>query len=310
MRPVSGCVRAVCRVQSHAGWGWAGASALPLDGRSRYRIAMAREPTATSTPRPPAGAPVSLAEVERWLHALYIAVDGTTLRDEERRKAQEVTALLGEVARAVSRHSRRRPLLLVDAAAGKSYVGLLAAKLVLEPAGRQASVLTLERHAGRVAASQTALARVQTSVPVECRVADVAEAAPWPASPTLVVALHACGPASDAVIERVIASRAKSLLLVPCCTGRDVVDAGHAARAAEHLGIARQSAVRRRFVQAWVDTRRTSRLEAHGYQTEVVEFVGATVTPHNLLWRAHYVGEPSRMAAAARDLARTSLKLD
>lgn len=271
---------------------------------------MPREPTSESAPEPTTGVRVMLADVERWLHTLYIGVDGTTLRDEDRRKAREVTALLGEVARAVNRHSRRRPLLLVDAAAGKSYVGLLAAKLVLEPSGRQASVLTLEQHAERVATSRAALARLQTSVPVECRVADVAEASPWPTAPSVVVALHACGPASDAVIERAIFCGARSLLLVPCCTSGAVADAGDATDAAEHLGIARHSAVRRRFVQAWVDNRRTLRLEAHGYHTEVVEFVGATTTPHNLLWRAHYVGEPTRMAAAARDLERTYFKLD
>ena len=50
--------------------------------------------------------------------------------------------------------------------------------------------------------------------------------------------------------------------------------------------------MRRRFIQAMVDAERTRRLEAAGYETEVVEFVGATVTPHNLLWRARRVGEP------------------
>ena len=40
------------------------------------------------------------------------------------------------------------------------------------------------------------------------------------------------------------------------------------------------------------------RLEAAGYETEVVEFVAPTITPHNLLWRARLVREPRRMAAA------------
>jgi hypothetical protein len=53
-----------------------------------------------------------------------------------------------------------------------------------------------------------------------------------------------------------------------------------------------------------VDAERTWRLEAAGYETEVVEFVPATVTPHNLLWRSRLVGEPVRMAAAARALER------
>lgn len=247
---------------------------------------------------------VSLAEVEGWLHALYIGVDEAGLRDEDRRKAREVVAVLGEIERATRRLSRRQPLVLVDAAAGKSYVGLLAAKLVLEPEARPASVVTLERDAARVAASRAALARLGTRVAVDCRVAEVRNHERWPPCPSLVVALHACGPAADDVIEAAVAQEARVLLLVPCCTSRLVPSAPRAEAEAERLGLPRHAPVRRRFVQAWVDSVRTLRLEAHGYQTEVVEFVGATVTPHNLLWRARRVGEPTRMADAARRLAR------
>ena len=65
------------------------------------------------------------------------------------------------------------------------------------------------------------------------------------------------------------------------------------------LGIPRQAAVRRRFVQSIVDAERTLRLEAAGYETETVEFVPPTVTPHNVLFRARKVGEPARMRDAA-----------
>lgn len=239
-----------------------------------------------------------LADVERWLDLLYIAADGAGLRNEDRRKAQEVAAMIEEIARAATRCSRRSPLVLVDGAAGKSYVGLLAAKLVFEPAGRAATVITIERDPGRVALSRRAVERLQTTIPIECRAADVTEATAWPASPSIVTALHACGSAADAIIEQAIAIRARELLLVPCCTSRAVAAATRAEERAERFGIPRHAPVRRRFIQAMVDAERTWRLEAAGYETEVVELVGATVTPHNLLWRARLVGEPTRMAAA------------
>jgi threonine dehydrogenase-like Zn-dependent dehydrogenase len=240
-----------------------------------------------------------LLEVERWLDTLYVAAEGASLRREDRRKAREVAAMLGEIERAVARVSRRSPVLLVDAAAGKSCVGLLAAKLLLEPRGRSA-VVTIERDPRRAAASRAALERLRTTVPVDCRVADVADAAAWPREPSIVVALHACGAAADAIIDRTITSQARSLLLVPCCTGRAVTAAVSAAREAGRLGIPHHAPVRRRFIQAWVDAERTWRLEAAGYETEVVELVGATVTPHNLLWRSRLVREPVRTSAAQR----------
>ena len=245
-----------------------------------------------------------LPEVERWLHVLYVAAEGAGLRREDRRKAMQVAAMLVEIERALARVSRRDPVVLVDAAAGKSYVGLLAAKLVLEPAGRGASVVTLEREASRVAASCEAASRLRVAVPVECRLADVASPGAWPGAPALVVALHACGPAADHVIEGAAASRARHVLLVPCCTGRGVAAAARAEAGAGDRGVPRHAAVRRRYVQAMVDAERTWRLEAAGYQTEVVELVGAKVTPHNLLWRGRLVGEPGRASRAARVLAR------
>lgn len=253
-------------------------------------------------PTMPAAPPA--AEVERWLELLYVATGDATLRVEDRRKAVEVAAVLAEIGAALRRASRRRRFVLVDTAAGKSYVGLLAARLLIEPDGRDALVVTLERDPARVAASRAALARLDTTVPVECRAADVSEPSAWPDDPSLVVALHACGPAADAIIDRSIASRAAALLLVPCCTSSAVPAAAIAEAAAGPAGIARHAPVRRRFVQAMVDTERTWRLEAAGYETEVVEFVGALVTPHNLLWRAWRVGEPVRMERARQALAR------
>jgi len=233
--------------------------------------------------------PCAVADVERWLERLYVAAEGATLRAEDRRKARQVAAMLDEVARAVARCSRSRPLVLVDAAAGKSYVGLLAAKLVLEPAGRSARVVTIEREAERVAASRRALEKLDTTVPVSCVPAEVCDASAWPDRPSVVVALHACGAAADDIIERAIGSRARHLLLVPCCVSRAVAAARRAEDQAATLGIPRQAPVRRRFIQAMVDAERTVRLEAAGYETEVVELVGATVTPHNLLWRSRLV---------------------
>lgn len=247
-----------------------------------------------------------LRDVERWLSELYIAAEGAGLREEDLRKAREVSALLDEVELALQRCSRGRPVVLVDAAAGKSYVGLLAAKLLLEPSGREASVVTIEREPRRVEQSRLAVQRLGTCVPIDCRQAEVDEAGAWPAGASIVAALHACGPAADAIIEQAMATGARTLLLVPCCTGRSVAAATRAEARAAQLAIPRHAPVRRRFIQAMVDAERTWRLEAAGYETEVVEFVPATVTPHNLLWRARLVREPTRMKLAAerlRDLA-------
>ncbi len=243
------------------------------------------------------------ALVESWLHVLYIAADGAGLRLEDHRKAIEVAAMLAEIERCAGKLTTRSRLELVDAAAGKSYVGLLAAKLVFDTADRLAAVCTIERDPRRVELSRRAAEKLAAKTPIECRCADLANGDDWPEEPSIVTALHACGPASDAVIDRTIECRAKNLLLVPCCTDASVVSISRAKAKAKRMGIPPHAQIQRRFIQACVDTERTLRLESAGYQTEVVEMVGATVTPHNLLWRARRVCEPRRMASAKRALS-------
>lgn len=251
-----------------------------------------------------------LPEVEAWLTRIYIAAESATLRQEDRRKACEVAGILEEIELAVSRFSRSQPLILVDAAAGKSYVGLLAAILVLAPLKRMASVVTIERNPQHVAASRSAAERIKTGIPVQCVQADVANNTAWPFQPSIITALHACGSAADTIIDQAIACQARVLLLVPCCTGKSVPALSLAHVHAHILGIPRHAPVRRRFIQSLVDSERTLRLESAGYETEVVEFVAPTVTPHNLLWRARFVGESRRMAVAQKAWAHLTIAND
>jgi len=247
-----------------------------------------------------------LTETEQWLDRLYVAAEGASLRREDRRKAVETAAMLVEIERAAARLSGRKGLLLLDAAAGKSYVGLLAAKLILAPRGDASSVVTLERDPRRVEASRRAAERLEAGLPVACLRAEGGDPSAWPAEPDIVTALHACGDAADEILDRAVACRARVLLLAPCCTGRAVRACALAERRAAALDIPRHAPVRRRFIQALVDAERTWRLEAAGYETEVVEFVPPTVTPHNLLWRARRVGEPRRTASARAAWERLS----
>ncbi|HEY3446862.1 MAG TPA: methyltransferase [Myxococcales bacterium] len=231
--------------------------------------------------------------IEALLHQAYIAVEGTGLRDEERKKAVEIAALLGELAR-----TRKRGH-LVDAAAGKAYVGVLAARLV-----GYGQVTVIERDAARAQASREAAKRLGVAERVKVVQGDVGDPGCWPRKPDLVAALHACGPASDSIIDAAIANEARWLLLVPCCYGAQVPFAKLAEEKAEEAGMARHPEVRRRLVAGLVDAERTLRLEAAGWQTTVAPFVPPTVTPHNLLWRARRSREAGRMAEAAAALGR------
>ncbi len=236
---------------------------------------------------------ITEAAVEEALLSLFIAAEGTQLRREDRKKAVEVAALLREL----TRHSKKA--LLVDAAAGKAYVGLLAAALL----GFR-RVCIIERESKRVEACRVAASRMGTNITLDLVEGDVEDPASFPSSADVIVGLHACGSASDAIIDATIRTNAKWLYLVPCCYAETVPFAASATTLAEKLGISKQAEIRRRFVMAIVDAERVSRLECAGYEVTTSAFVPPTITPHNMLLTARRVGEPSRMERAKERRAR------
>lgn len=240
---------------------------------------------------------ITPVEVGALLHRLFIAREGTSLRKEDVQKTHEVAALVRELSR-VKKGAR-----LVDAAAGKSSVGLIAAEVL------PVSHLTvIERAPDRVAACREAAMRLSRAVPVDVRAADVDDDAAWPEDPDAVVALHACGGASDRVIDQAVRVRTRWLFLVPCCYGASIPFLDDALALADRLGTPDVATLRRRVASSFVDVQRALRLEAAGYETEVNELVGATITPHNLLFRARRTLVKKRMDQAATRLAELAAR--
>lgn len=239
-------------------------------------------------PPPEVLARLDEASIEDALRAFYVTKAGSSLRPEEAKKIPQLAGLLPVLAR-----TGADPL-VVDAAAGRAPVGLIAARLL-----EWSRVVVIEREADRADSARQAAARVP-GLEVEVREGDVADEAVWPTGAEVVVALHACGSAFDGIVDRAIAKKVPWILAVPCCYA-NAVDFSDLARAwADDLGVATQAPVRRRFIESLIDTERTLRLEAAGYRVSVQAFVPPVVTPHNLLWRAHRVG-PSRRSTEAKE---------
>ena len=243
-------------------------------------------------PPPEMLARLGAADVEEALRAFYVTRAGSSLRPEEVKKIPQLAGILPVLARTLA------DPLLVDAAAGRAPVGLMAAKLL-----GWSKVVVIEREPSRAASARRAAARVP-GVEIEVREGAVEDPESWPAAVEVAVALHACGPAFDRVVEQATARNVPWIVAVPCCYSEAIGFVTVARAWAEHLGVAPQAPLRRRFIESFVDTLRTLRLEADGYQVSVQAFVPPTVTPHNLLWKARQVGASRRATEAKRRLAQ------
>lgn len=100
--------------------------------------------------------------------------------------------------------------------------------------------------------------------------------------PSLVVSLHACDVATDAVLEKAVAWGAEVILSTPCCHH----ELNHSINCPSLSFITDYSMLRQKLCDAATDALRLKRLEAHGYTTAALELIDPDETPKNIMLRA------------------------
>ena len=220
---------------------------------------------------------IDVATVEALLARLYLG-DGAP-RNEERKKAREVADLLGLIAQLQPQPAPRgKPRLLVDGAAGHGYVGLCAAVLL-----GWRRVVAIERDPRRAARVRGAAAGLD--VALEVRDADLTDGIP--AEADVVVALHACGAATDALLDGAVSARARWIVCAPCCYGAAIP--GYATALAEGARYG-DAMLAGRHAALEVDASRLDRLRSAGYEANLRAFTAPTVTPHHMAFVARRGG--------------------
>jgi SAM-dependent methyltransferase len=120
-----------------------------------------------------------------------------------------------------------------------------------------------------------------------------------PAAPDLVVALHACDTATDDALARAVEWRARFVLAAPCCQHDLQAQLDREAAPPNQALLLRHGIVRERLGDLLTDSLRAELLRAHGYRTDVIEFVSTEHTAKNLMIRAVRTDRPDASAAEA-----------
>jgi len=160
---------------------------------------------------------------------------------------------------------------LVDAAAGKSYVAFVLYELYVQRHGR-GQVIAIEAR-DTLAARVEALARrsgYDRFQAIHGRIMDVA----LPERVHFMLALHACDTATDEAIVRAMRASSDHVAVVPCCQAEvsRLLQNLPGERAVGPLW--RHAWHRREFGAQLTNVIRAHTLEACGYQTTVTELVG------------------------------------
>jgi hypothetical protein len=127
-----------------------------------------------------------------------------------------------------------------------------------------------------------------------------------PEPPDLVLALHACDTATDDALAKAVGWRARYVLAAPCCQHDLQAQIDNASAPADFGPLLRHGIVRERLGDLLTDSLRAELLRAHGYRTDVIEFVSTEHTAKNLMIRAVRTERPNAEAStAAERLAAT-----
>lgn len=184
-------------------------------------------------------------------------------------------------------YARHSDPVVVDAAAGKSYLGLALYDVLMRPEGR-GRLLALETRPELVKrVSEIASAQGWTGVePIAARIAE----APLPERVHLMVALHACDTATDEALVAAIRRNTDYIAVVPCCQAEFYRQLGDAAMPEPWRLLWDHPLHRRELGATLTNAVRASVLRCLGYEVTVTELAASEHSPKNELILGRRVG--------------------
>lgn len=222
--------------------------------------------------RPAARRELLEGESEALLRELHLLTRDGQLNADARRKLKQVNhfvTLLGPALTDVL--TRFGEPLLLDAGAGKSYLGFVLYELALAKAGKGRLLCVETREElvrdGEARAKRLGFDRLSY-------VHGPLESVELPARLHLVVALHACDTATDDAIVRAVRGNADHVALVPCCQAEVARQLDRAPDAPPWDALWERPLHKREFGSHLTNVLRVLALQALGYRVTVTELTG------------------------------------
>lgn len=196
------------------------------------------------------------------------------------KKHRQIFDFLIHIEKAVNNLSKKRTLVIVDCACGKSYLSFIANYYLTAILNRKVEFLCIDHNShvieqSRIAAKSLGLNNMNF-------ICDDIFNVKLNQQPDIICSLHACNTATDMTIAKGITEQARYIMTVSCC--QHFVRLG--LKSHPLTSITKFSVYKERIADMLSDTMRSLVLEQTGYLTKLFDYVPVSQTPKNIIIRA------------------------
>ncbi|MGE3312281.1 MAG: SAM-dependent methyltransferase [Limisphaerales bacterium] len=226
--------------------------------------------------------PVSLdASARDWMAALGLTDEqGRPLpkRADKVRQILRYAEILGHLLKETDLESSP-PIHVADMGCGRGALTFAAWQLLHRQMGLPAEVVGVELRPDLAAEAQRTVERLGLES-IRFRAGSIEDAEFGANQVDILIALHACNTATDDALRRGVQLGSRLILVAPCCHQELRPGLGRPELFAPLLD---HGIFGERFAEWLTDGLRVLALEAAGYHTKAIEFIGSEHTPKNLL---------------------------
>ncbi len=217
---------------------------------------------------------------EDFLRYLGVSDEKGRVHDKRQAKFRQICRFTEYIKEAAETLPKDGTLYVADLCCGKSYLSFAAYYTLTQILGRTVDMTCVDLKKSVIdECGQIAKGLHYDGMHFLCQ--DIFDYKPENA-PHLVISLHACDTATDAVLEVAMTCGALTVLSTPCC--HHEMNQKLNCPAVDFIG--ERPLLRQKFCDAATDALRLLRLEAMGYRTDATELIDPEDTPKNIMLRA------------------------
>lgn len=220
---------------------------------------------------------------DAFLEGVGLATKDGVHNRVKRKKLAEIVGFCLHLFSVIGKIKRKDRLVFLECSCGKSYLSF-AVNLLFSDCfkGTQPSFIGIDRNGGLIdKCREVSFALGFSNMEfIESATIDYEPADAGDRRVDVVIALHACGAATDEAIAKGIETNARFIVVVPCCQNqmKGMIKSGHPLTALTEFGL-----LRYRFANILTDALRAQFLRGSGYSVQVKEITTIRYTPKNLI---------------------------